>query len=273
MKALVVMPATIEALELCDGLSAQGFEVSHAPSGLYALTLLERDRPDLVVSSDDIADMTGRELLEILNEDGGQAITFILMTAQPPSDLPANAIIVPPEAMVIELLTRAGIAEVEDASEIDEIDPSDTLEIDHLGANDLEYTLEGEAEPTGETALEAARQTTPETPVSELSSGQFKFENQGFIHLVRWLSSLAEFSKVELHCGPSVGWMYFVRGALSHAEFGRQRGEDAVRGLFLAAADHQGGSFSLESIDPTTAANLPLSISRPITQIVLTWSA
>ncbi len=271
MRALVVMPATIEALELCDSLSAQGFEVSHAPSGLYALTLFERERPELVVSGDDIADMTGRELLEILNEDNGSGIAFILMTAQAATDLPANAIVVPPDAQISELLARAGITEVNAFD--DTIDPSSTLEIDDPGADGLEYALEAAAPPSAQPAPPAAQPAPAAASSAGLTSGEFKFENQGFIHLVRWLSGVTEYSRVEINCGSSLGKLYFVRGTLTHAEFGRQLGDDAIRSLFLAASDHKGGAFSLEAMDAAIAASLPNSISKPITQIVLTWSA
>ncbi len=259
MNALVVMPANIEALELCDGLTRQGFEVSHAPSGLYALTLFERERPDLIVSVDDIVDMTGRELLEILNEDGGSEIVFILMTAEG-ANLPPNALVVPPQTPVIELLERAGLLEVE---EITEASTPQTVQ---------EVALNAQAEPSSPEAIKDHDSNGSDRPKDQ-TVGQFKFENQGFIHLTRWLSRLTEFAHVELKCGPSTGQIYFIHGVLSHAEYGRQRGEDAIRSLFLAASDHRGGSFTLEPIDATTAANLPKTITRPITQIVLTWSA
>lgn len=290
MKALVVMPANLEALELCEGLSAQGLEVSHAPSGLYALTLFERERPDVVVSTDDIDDMTGRELLEILNQDGGDQIAFILVSAQAATNLPPNAIVVLPEGLVTEVLECAGIAEVENAPRAGWFEVNqpqieafgiDRPEIDSPGG--LEMDVRPEITPSDqpgypntdllESVLDDLHQAGSPAQPAERTAGQFKFENQGFIHLVRWLSQVTEFARVELRCGPLVGQIYFVHSALTHAEFGRQRGEDAIRNLFLAAADHHGGAFSLEPIDATTAANLPMSISRPITQVVLTWSA
>jgi hypothetical protein len=260
MNALVVMPANIEALELCDGLTRQGFEVSHAPSGLYALTLFERERPELIVCADDIVDMTGRELLEILNEDGGGQIVFILMTDQG-ANLPPNAIIVPPQALVIELLERAGLLEVEETPE-----PSVTQVMQDVALNP-------QVEPSSPSATQESSDSDGSDRPKDHTVGQFKFENQGFIHLTHWLSRLTEFAHVELKCGPSTGQIYFIHGVLSHAEYGRQRGEDAIRSLFLAASDHQGGSFTLKPIEATTAANLPKTITRPITQIVLTWSA
>ncbi len=259
MNALVVMPANIEALELCDGLTRQGFEVSHAPSGLYALTLFERERPELIVCADDIVDMTGRELLEILNEDGGSEIVFILMTTQG-LNLPPNAVVVPPQALVIELLERAGLLEVEEIPE-----PGVTQVMQGAAPTPP-------AEPSSPNADQNNDSNLLDRPKNQ-TVGQFKFENQGFIHLTHWLSRLTEFAHVELKCGPSTGQIYFIHGVLSHAEYGRQRGEDAIRSLFLAASDHQGGSFTLEPIEATAAANLPTTITRPITQIVLTWSA
>ncbi len=260
MKALVVMPANIEALELCDGLTRQGFEVSHAPSGLYALTLFERERPELIVCIDDIVDMTGRELLEILNEDGGSEIVFILMTDQA-ADLPPNALVVPPQALVLELLERAGLLEVKESAEVSA--PQMVQEV----------LPNAQAEPSSPDAPKENNDSDVSDRPKNQTVGQFKFENQGFIHLTHWLSRLTEFAHVELKCGPSTGQIYFIHGILSHAEYGRQRGEDAIRSLFLAASDHRGGSFTLEPIDATAAANLPKTITRPITQIVLTWSA
>lgn len=232
-------------------------------------------RSDLVVSGDDIADMSGRELLEILNEDDGAEIAFILMNTQAATDLPPNAVVVPPGARVAELLAKAGIAEVQDVSE-GFIDPTSTLEMDVPDAPGLGHVLETVAptapiQPIPTAVTPTAGQTAGQ--IAGQTSGEFKFENQGFIHLVRWLCDVTEFSCVEVTCGQHVGQVYFVRGALTHAEFGRQRGEDAIHSLFRAASDHRGGLFLLRPIDAATVAALPLSISKPITQIVLTWSA
>ena len=304
MKALVVMPATIEALELCDNLSAQGFTVAHAPSGLYALTLMERDRPDLILAAADVVDMSGRELLAILGEEFQTEVPVILLSDEDAADLPNNAIAVPPGTRVTELLAQAGMLEVEDASqemhshdlEHRSFDPMSTLEIepdefiqtDWATETRIEALLidkpQTEKSQTEKPSLKAPSHTAPtpqvlsETvllPASQppIQSGPFKFENQGFIHLVRSLSNLTAFARLEVRCGTTHGQLYIANGQLVHAEFGQQRGEDAVRGLFLAAADHRGGDFVLHPTDPETARSVPATIHRPIHQIVLTWSA
>ena len=294
MKALVVMPATIEALELCDNLSAQGFTVAHAPSGLYALTLMERDRPDLILAATDVVDMSGRELLGILGEEFQTDVPVILLSDEDATDLPNNAIAVPPGTRVTELLAQAGMLEVEDANqeihphdlEHRSFDPMSTLEIEPDEFAQLDWATETRIEELSveESHLKAPSQTAPtrsapsETvllPSLEPStqSGQFKFENQGFIYLVRSLANLAAFARIEVRCGTTNGQLYIANSQLIHAEFGWQRGEDAVRGLFLAAADHGGGEFVLHPTDPATAQSVPATIHRPIHQIVLTWSA
>ena len=82
MKALVVMDSSLETLELCDELTRAGLYTQHAPSGLYALTMLERERPDLIVSKEDLGDMTGHELLEILREDASTNDTVFVLLAE-----------------------------------------------------------------------------------------------------------------------------------------------------------------------------------------------
>jgi CheY-like chemotaxis protein len=294
MKALVVMPATIEALELCDNLSAQGFAVAHAPSGLYALTLMERDRPDLILAAADVVDMSGRELLAILGEEFQTDVPVILLSDEDAADLPDNAIAVPPGTRVTELLAQAGMLEVEDARpdphphnlEHHSPDPMSTLEIEPDEFTQIDWTIENRIEelrvqeshlkaPSQTASMQSASSETVLLPTLEspTQSGQFKFENQGFIYLVRSLANLTAFARIEVRCGTTNGQLYIANGQLIHAEFGRQRGEDAVRGLFLAAADHRGGDFVLHATDPETALRVPATIHRPIHQIVLTWSA
>ncbi len=260
MKSLVVMPATIEALELCDNLNAQGFAVAHAPSGLYALTLMERDRPDLILAA---------------------------------ADLPDNAIAVSPGTRVAEVLAQAGMLEVENASpdlqphdlEHHSPDPMSTLEIEPDEFTQMDWTIENWIEerqvqgsrlkaPSQTASIQSASPKTVllPTPESPTQSGQFKFENRGFIYLVLSLADLTAFARIEVRCGTTSGQLYIANNQLSHAKLGRQHGEDAARGLFLAAADHCGSDYVLHATDPETALRVPVTIHRPIHPVVLTWS-
>jgi CheY-like chemotaxis protein len=82
MKVLVVDPDLRRAPALTDTLTAGGAEVTVASSGSFALTMLEWNRHDVVVSRARIEDMDGHELCAILKSDPGtRDVRFVLVAA------------------------------------------------------------------------------------------------------------------------------------------------------------------------------------------------
>ena len=80
MKVLVVDPDVTRAPALKMALAAGGAEVTVASSGSFALTMLEWNRHDVVVSRARIDDMDGHELCAILKSDPGtRGVRFVLM--------------------------------------------------------------------------------------------------------------------------------------------------------------------------------------------------
>ncbi len=81
MKALVVHSKPIEALELSYSLVAAGVQVQYAPNALYAMTLIERERPSVIICDAELSDMTGAEFLAIIRvEEIFEGIPFILLS-------------------------------------------------------------------------------------------------------------------------------------------------------------------------------------------------
>src|SRR5207249_4488857 len=68
-KILIVDPDATRASALKVALAAAGADVTVAPSGAFALTMLEWNRHDIVVSRARIDDMDGHELCAILKSD------------------------------------------------------------------------------------------------------------------------------------------------------------------------------------------------------------
>jgi CheY-like chemotaxis protein len=88
MKALMVMPSMLLS-SVPDAFAKAGFQIHLAENATFALTMLERDQPDLIVSSDQLDDMTGRDLYEIIRSDPAMAnITFILLDGSAPTKIP-----------------------------------------------------------------------------------------------------------------------------------------------------------------------------------------
>ncbi len=82
MKVLVVDPDSRRAPALKDALMTGGAEVTVASSGSFALTMLERNRHDVVVSRAHIDDMHGHELCAILKADPAtRDVRFVLVAS------------------------------------------------------------------------------------------------------------------------------------------------------------------------------------------------
>ena len=412
------MDSSLETLELCDELTRAGLYTQHAPSGLYALTMLERERPDLIVSKEDLGDMTGHELLEILREDGSTNDTVFVLLADNASNLGPNDVLMPPNASNHEIIHRSelllglepgaispenlpslladeqpaftpeqqarltgeypaprmqpqiysqssgqldpnessfgeypelsitttqiqartmleiaereaaddGFADLIDASELGTLEDEEPhLEIEtatsirnpepvvklavpepavlepavlepailepavlesNLLADVGEFIpdeppsimsgpeIEMPAAPALERITAGADLAVLQDPFADPPvSGNFEFANRGFIRAVEMMASVAEYSRMDVKCGPESGVLYFARGRLAHVEWTGLQGEDALRAAFLAASDHKGGQFALAPLPEAEGKAIKPSISKPINQILLTWSA
>ena len=451
MKALVVMDSSLETLELCDELTRVGLYTQHAPSGLYALTMLERERPNLVVCGEDLGDMDGQELLGIVREDTSMNdVAFILLSGDAVEEL-ENNLLLPKGTPIGEVAYRAELmlgmdhptldetAPVAEAGPVPEAAPSVQAEAAPVAAPVLEPVMAPVPEPVAQAlpepvvapvappAVEPVAPPVLETPkpapapaaeakpivlpggklfdpnqstanyehvrallemvqqeaianghnpaavaamgaiaadalgakkpsdlalpfdqamatpapapepefeasdleidVSQLGeltvedvpvahsleldmelleqdatldepfgaeaapvaapvqvssgdpwtdapvTGSFEFAGRGFIRMVESMATVTEHGRLHLRCGPESGQLFFAGGRLVHAEFAGQSGEDGLRRAFLAAADHKGGNFALETLTADEAEQLPSTVHKPVNQILLTWSA
>ena len=84
MKVLIIDPDTRRARELQRTLAGEGMDVNVAASASFALTMLEWNRHDVVLSRARIGDMDGHELCAILKADPGtHHVRFLLVAALP----------------------------------------------------------------------------------------------------------------------------------------------------------------------------------------------
>ena len=82
MKILVVDPDQARASILQELLTASGAEVSVAPSGSFALTMLEWNKQDIIVSRARIDDMDGHELCSLMRSDPStKDVRFVLIAS------------------------------------------------------------------------------------------------------------------------------------------------------------------------------------------------
>src|SRR5262245_5585637 len=83
-RVLLVDPDRVALAALQAGLSAAGFrDVSAVTSASFALTMLERNRPDLIVSRVGVPDIDGYELCAIVRTDPLMTGVLFLLLASP----------------------------------------------------------------------------------------------------------------------------------------------------------------------------------------------
>jgi CheY-like chemotaxis protein len=83
MAKVLLVDGDAERRRLVAGaLGAGGFDVAEAASASIALTALEWNRPDVVVSREDVPELDGYELCAIIRSDPStKALPFLLLTA------------------------------------------------------------------------------------------------------------------------------------------------------------------------------------------------
>jgi CheY-like chemotaxis protein len=80
-KVLLIDADWENLVALQKALATVGYEVTVALSGSFALTMLEWDRPDIIVSLAENQDMTAYELCSIIRADPAtRSIPFLLLT-------------------------------------------------------------------------------------------------------------------------------------------------------------------------------------------------
>ena len=90
MKALLVDPDPQRAPALAHALQANGADVSTAPSASFALTMLEWNKQDVIISRAKVGDMDGHELCAIVRSDPSTKDVRFVLVVGPGENAPAQ---------------------------------------------------------------------------------------------------------------------------------------------------------------------------------------
>jgi len=222
-------------------------DVLAVTSGSFALTMLERNRPDLIVSRVGVPDIDGYELCSIVRKDPLMTGVLFLLLASPgdeaaesmledkpdqtlAGDLPLTAIV----SEVATLLARGKAAPVEAVEAVEPVAPGSPAE----GGHGLRGSLAVMELPDITQAIALGAKTGQ--LVVTLSSGR--------------------------------GSVFFDRGRVVHAEFFGLIGETAFAALLVAAHGEATGSFVFNPLE-STAANGVRTIHRDLKQLLLNAAA
>jgi len=80
VRVLIVMPEQSRATKISHFLSTKGVTSELADGGFYALTMLERIKPDAIIVAQDVDDMSGFDVYDIVRSDEDlDSVRFILL--------------------------------------------------------------------------------------------------------------------------------------------------------------------------------------------------
>lgn len=262
-KVLVVDGNAASRARLETALSDAGYAVAMAPSASFAATMLEWERPDLIVSSASVEDMDGCEFFVLVRRDPATKDTPFLLLAGADRSLAlaareagAEATITGDCAMdavigrVRELLDRAVPAEP--PRRADEPD----------GRSRSLASLWQAIEAAGSTPLDASTSTLQ--------------GSLGVMDLTEVTQAIALGGKtgcliVSLAAGQ--GAILFESGRVVHAGFQALAGESAFTALVVAAQQETRARFCFNRAERAQVGLLPKTISASVDQLLLRVAA
>ncbi|MGH7353630.1 MAG: DUF4388 domain-containing protein [Candidatus Rokuibacteriota bacterium] len=257
MKVLLVDPDGSRVSTLREALTAAGAEVSVAPGGTFALTMLERNRQDAIVSRARIDDMEGHELCAILRSDPeARDVRFVLVAGQDDVDPAQTA------AAGIDLVVPPSL----DASVVLSI-------IVQLVRRDHELPRQKAVREAGETVLVDGAAAPPPAQVNGAPLPSRTFQGSlgvmGMEELTQAIAVGGKTGRLILALGSAGGLVAFESGRVVHAEFGETLGEEAFGALLAVSMQERSGKFCFIPSDASALAAMPKTIAKSVEQLLL----
>lgn len=109
MKALLVDPDSQRAPALAQALRAGGADVAIAPSASFALTMLEWNKQDVIISRARLGDMEGHELCAIVRSDPSTKDVRFVLVVGPGENSPAQTAAAGVDLLLPDALSSATI--------------------------------------------------------------------------------------------------------------------------------------------------------------------
>lgn len=262
-KVLLVDPDRDNRAALSRLLAEAGYATAVAETGASAVSALEWERPDLVVSTAKVEDMDGYELFGLVRKDATTMDTPFLLLAGGDRPLALAA-------------TEAGVTMVLTG------DLSPGRIIERVGSLLMPG---GRSDARAESETFAGSGTPSKEPLwvalgglgsgSRVSTGDGGPEFQGSLAVM----DLAEVTQaialggktglLAIALSSGDGTIVFQNGRVIHASFGQSTGEDAFAAIVLASQRERDARFSFARLERAEVSRGPRTIARSVDQLLL----
>ncbi len=244
-KVLLVDPEPDSRAAFERALRGAGYEVSVAASGSFALTQLEWDRPQVIVTQARVDDMDGCELFGIVRSDPKTGdIPFLLLAGL--------------ERHIAGQAAEAGV---------DRLCTGHVSVVGFLAG--VRALLAGE--PVLAAATPAPEAAAPAEPAPQVMRGSLDVMDLPALTQAIAMGGKTGRLALELSAGP--GTLEFEAGQLVHAEFGGESGEPAFTDLVCSSQSEGGGDFCFTPLPREQAGKLPRTIHRSVDRLLLRIAA
>ncbi|HXA97548.1 MAG TPA: DUF4388 domain-containing protein [Candidatus Dormibacteraeota bacterium] len=265
-KVLVVDANQETRAALAHALTDAGYEAAVATSGSFALTMLEWEQPDLIVSYAKVQDMDGYELFTMVRRDPATKDTPFLLLAGRDRPIALAAT----EAGVD--LTVTGDFTLETVmSRVEEL----------LGDEPPAAPARPRVEPVpaasakGPVKMPPRQPAPPASPTAKPAVEPARSSFQGSLgvmdltELTQVISLGVKTGELQLSLSGGEGAIVFEAGRVVHAEFSGRTGEPAFAAMVAASQREGEARFCFNRAEREALAGRPRTISRSVEQLLL----
>jgi CheY-like chemotaxis protein len=261
MRILLVDPDADRAAALGEALSAAGARVTLAASGSFALTMLEWNRHDIIVSRAYLGDMQGRELCTILRDDPGMKELRFALVAEPDevsADTAGIDMILPATMSAPTMVARLIWFMPEVMSQPMEAPPP-------VERSEAQPAID--AIPVAPMAVDTCAAAAREA--EEFSSGfAGSLEDIELGELAQAIAGAGRTGHLLVGLPTAGGAVAFEGGRVVHAEFGDEMGGTAFAALIGAAHRERGGEFCFVADDSGGLRGTPRTVHKSIDDLL-----
>jgi CheY-like chemotaxis protein len=243
-KVLLVDPEPDSRGAFERALRGDGYEVSVAASGSFALTQLEWDRPHVIVTQARVDDMDGCELFGLVRSDPKTGDIPFLLLAGLDRHIAAQA-----AAHGVDRLCTGHVSM-------------------RVFLESVRVLLGGEPGPG--TSAPAASVAPPE-PHAQVMRGTL--DVMDLPALTQAIAMGGKTGRLTVTLAPGAGVLEFESGQLVHAEFGGESGEQAFTDLVCASQAEGAGDFCFSPVSHEQTGKLPRTVHRSVDRLLLRIAA
>ena len=250
---------------ITNALTIAGFEVAAAPNGASAVTMLEWECPDVIVSSAKVQDMDGYELFTLVRRHPTTLDTpFLLLaggdrpTALAAAEAGVNMVLTGDVALDVIVARVAELVKVGDESGAQPI-----RRIESAGKRRAVEPLWAAVEKGGGKL----------SPSAGAASLQGSLDVMDLAEVTQAIALGGKTGSLVVAFSAGEGRMLFQVGRLFHATFSGRTGEDAFAALIQTSQRESQAAFRFDQMGRAELVPLPKTISRSVDQLLLSIAA